>query len=250
VILPMWRKCKARVAGMCCLVRLVPGGRRNTRHTLNSPPSVCVPGVERPTRGNPRTPEVGVRKDSAVADERLPRARHRMSQPSEPDEELMRALYREHAGPLLAYVLRLVAGDRQRAEDVVQETLIRAWKNAGQLNRATGSVRPWLVTVARRIVIDGHRSRQARPQEVDPSPLEVIPAEDEIDKALWLMTLSDALDDLTPAHREVLVETYFKGRTVNEAAETLGIPSGTVRSRVFYALRSMKLALEERGVTA
>ncbi|MZD05418.1 RNA polymerase subunit sigma, partial [Streptomyces sp. SID5785] len=55
---------------------------------------------------------------------------------------------------------------------------------------------------------------------------------------------------LTPAHREVLVETYFKGRTVNEAAETLGIPSGTVRSRVFYALRSMKLALQERGVTA
>jgi RNA polymerase sigma-70 factor (ECF subfamily) len=106
------------------------------------------------------------------------------------------------------------------------------------------------VTVARRIVIDNHRSRQSRPQEVDPSPLEVMPAEDEIDKALWLMTLSDALDDLTPAHREALVETYFKGRTVNEAAEALGIPSGTVRSRVFYALRSMKLALEERGVTA
>ncbi|MEE1752240.1 sigma-70 family RNA polymerase sigma factor [Streptomyces sp. SP18CS02] len=197
-----------------------------------------------------------VRKDAAVADDRrgTHRARHRAvtprTNPDAPDEELMRALYREHAGPLLAYVLRLVAGDRQRAEDVVQETLIRAWKNAGQLNRATGSVRPWLVTVARRIVIDGHRSRQARPQEVDPSPLEVMPAEDEIDKALWLMTLSDALDDLTPAHREVLVETYFKGRTVNEAAETLGIPSGTVRSRVFYALRSMKLALEERGISA
>ncbi|CAM5594838.1 RNA polymerase sigma factor OS=Streptomyces albaduncus OX=68172 GN=FHS32_000048 PE=3 SV=1 [Streptomyces griseoloalbus] len=63
------------------------------------------------------------------------------------------------------------------------------------------------------------------------------------------MTLSDALDDLTPAHREVS-SRYFKGRTVNEAAQTLGIPSGTVRSRVFYALRSMKLALEERGVTA
>src|ERR1044072_7507325 len=113
--------------------------------------------------GNPGTSEVGVRKDSVVANEHGSRARHRMSQPSEPDEELMRALYREHAGPLLAYVLRVVAGDRQRAEDVVQETLIRAWKNAGQLNRATGSVRPWLVTVARRIVIDGHRSRQARP---------------------------------------------------------------------------------------
>ncbi|MFD7491335.1 sigma-70 family RNA polymerase sigma factor [Streptomyces sp. NPDC059832] len=207
-----------------------------------------------------------VRKEAAVADDRPHRARHRneprpsphppphSSPPPEPsavpDEELMRALYREHAGPLFAYVLRLVAGDRQRAEDVVQETLIRAWKNAGRLGGATGSVRPWLVTVARRIVIDAHRSRQARPPEVDPSPLEAIPAEDEMDKALWLMTLSDALDDLTPAHREALVETYFKGRTVNEAADVLGIPSGTVRSRVFYALRSMKLALEERGITA
>jgi RNA polymerase sigma-70 factor (ECF subfamily) len=162
----------------------------------------------------------------------------------------MRALYEEHAGPLFAFVLRLVAGDRQRAEDVVQETLIRAWKNADQLHRATGSVRPWLVTVARRIVIDGHRRSQARPKEVDSAPLEAVPAEDEIDKALWLMTLSDALDALTPAHREVLVETFFKGRTVNEAAEKLGIPSGTARSRVFYALRSMKLVLEERGVTS
>ncbi|MEU0632742.1 sigma-70 family RNA polymerase sigma factor [Streptomyces sp. NPDC005989] len=213
-----------------------------------------------------------MRKDAAVADDRPHRARHRGGQaqppppqpsapapaplppPSSPsavpDEELMRALYREHAGPLFAYVLRLVAGDRQRAEDVVQETLIRAWKNAGRLGSATGSVRPWLVTVARRIVIDGHRSRQARPPEVDPSPLEAVPAEDEMEKALWLMTLSEALDDLTAAHREALIETYFKGRTVGEAAEVLGVPSGTVRSRVFYALRSMKLALEERGITA
>ncbi|MEU2132550.1 sigma-70 family RNA polymerase sigma factor [Streptomyces sp. NPDC018352] len=213
-----------------------------------------------------------MRKDAAVADDRPHRARHRGGraqppppQPSAPapaplpppsspsavpDEELMRALYQEHAGPLFAYVLRLVAGDRQRAEDVVQETLIRAWKNAGRLGSATGSVRPWLVTVARRIVIDGHRSRQARPPEVDPSPLEAVPAEDEMEKALWLMTLSEALDDLTAAHREALIETYFKGRTVGEAAEVLGVPSGTVRSRVFYALRSMKLALEERGITA
>ncbi|MDI5966602.1 sigma-70 family RNA polymerase sigma factor [Streptantibioticus silvisoli] len=169
---------------------------------------------------------------------------------AQPDEELMRALYHEHAGPLFGYVLRLVAGDRHRAEDVVQETLVRAWRNTEQLNRSTGSLRPWLVTVARRIVIDGHRNRSARPKEVDATPLESMPAADEMDRTLRLMTISDAMTDLTDAHREVLVATYFGGRTVNEAAEELGIPAGTVRSRAFYALRSLKIALEERGVTS
>ncbi|MGW8380053.1 sigma-70 family RNA polymerase sigma factor [Streptomyces sp. ODS28] len=166
------------------------------------------------------------------------------------DDVLMKALYDEHAGPLHAFVLRLVAGDRHRAEDVVQETLLRAWRHAPQLRAAHGSVRPWLVTVARRIVIDGHRSRSARPQEVDPAPLEALPAADEIDRALRMMTISEALSDLTPAHREALIETYFKGRTVNEAAEALRIPPGTVRSRVYYALRALRLSLEERGVTS
>ncbi|CAG6395428.1 ECF RNA polymerase sigma factor SigL [Actinacidiphila cocklensis] len=168
---------------------------------------------------------------------------------SAPEEELMRALYREHAGALYAYVLRLVAGDRFLAEDVVQETLLRAWKSASRLDPAARSLRPWLVTVARRIVIDGHRSRQARPPETSPAALEQLPANDEMERSLRLMTISDALQDLSEAHREVLVATYFGGRTVNEAAEELGLPPGTVRSRVFYALRALRNALEERGVT-
>ncbi|MFI9271177.1 sigma-70 family RNA polymerase sigma factor [Kitasatospora sp. NPDC052896] len=185
-----------------------------------------------------------MRQDGPVTDHR----RHGADAGS--DEELMRALYREHAGPLFGFVLHLVGGDRQRAEDVVQETLVRAWRHADRLDVAAGSVRPWLVTVARRIVIDNHRRSAARPPETDAAPLELLPAEDELDRALRLMTVSDALGALSTAHREVIVETYLKGRTVSEAAAELGIPEGTVKSRVFYALRSLKLALEERGVTS
>ena len=217
-----------------------PTGFR-TKRTLHAIPPIAHSTLVAP-----------VRKDSVVTDDRTMRDQGRgAALPGEPpDEELMRALYREHAGPLLGYVLRLVAGDRHRAEDVVQETLLRAWRNTEQLARSAGSLRPWLVTVARRIVIDGHRSRSARPQEVDAGPLESLPAADELDRALRLMTISDAMADLSDAHREVLVATYFAGRTVNEAAEALGIPAGTVRSRAFYALRSLRIALEERGVTS
>ncbi|MEV4557620.1 sigma-70 family RNA polymerase sigma factor [Kitasatospora sp. NPDC049285] len=173
-------------------------------------------------------------------------------QPAE--DELMRALYREHAGPLYGLVLHLVGGDRQRAEDVVQETLVRAWRHLDRLDPDPHSLRPWLVTVARRIVIDEHRSRAARPREVPAEELDRLPAvdlgaEEQLDRTLRLMTVADALGALSPPHRAAIAETYLRGRTAAEAAVVLGIPAGTVRSRLYYALRALRLALEERGVT-
>ena len=164
------------------------------------------------------------------------------------DEAALRRLWDDHAGVLFAFVLRLTGGDRGRAEDVVQETLLQAWRHPEALDPSRGPVRPWLMTVARRVAIDHYRARRARPDEVGDDGLTELAADDGIDAALdrWLIT--DALGTLTPEHREALVHTYYAGRTVTEAAVVLGIPPGTVKSRVFYALRALRLALEERGV--
>jgi RNA polymerase sigma-70 factor (ECF subfamily) len=192
----------------------------------------------------------GAGEDGAVIPRQGPR--HGAASDLENHEDaLVRTLYQEHAGPLLMFALRLTGGDRQRAEDIVQETLLRAWRNADRLGtQGQQSLRPWLVTVARRIAIDEHRSLNARPAETYDRELEAFPsAADDTERVLRLMTVTDALRTLTQSHREILVETYFRGRTVPEAAEVLGLPLGTAKSRVYYALRALRTVLQQRGVT-
>ncbi|MET8451940.1 sigma-70 family RNA polymerase sigma factor [Streptomyces sp. NPDC005209] len=172
---------------------------------------------------------------------------------SNADEELLRTLYTDHAGALLHYALRLTSGDRQWAEDVVQETLLRAWQHPAAFDPARGPARAWLCTVARHLVIDAHRARQARPAEVGGDALERAavqkPGEDEIEQALQSWAVADAVRSLSPDHRAVLLETYYRGKTMTEAARELGIPLGTVKSRTYYALHALRLALQERGIT-
>jgi RNA polymerase sigma-70 factor, ECF subfamily len=162
------------------------------------------------------------------------------------DEDLIRALYAEHAGPLLRYAMHLMSGDRQRAEDIVQETLLRAWQHPEAI--ADRPARPWLFAVARNLAIDAYRAKKARPHEVGEAALEVLPGPDDAERALESWAVADALGALRPEHRNVLLETYYRGKSVAEAAASLGIPAGTVKSRTFYALRALRLALEERGL--
>ncbi len=164
-------------------------------------------------------------------------------------EQGLRALYDAHASVLLGYALRLTGGDRARAEDVVQETLVRAWRNLDRLDDEVAPVRPWLFTVAQRVAIDAHRARSARPPEVGDAVLAAVPGLDEVDAMLDRVVVTEALDSLSREHRAVLVETYYRGRSVAEAARVLGVPAGTVKSRCYYALRALKLALAERGVS-
>jgi RNA polymerase sigma-70 factor, ECF subfamily len=166
------------------------------------------------------------------------------------DEQMLRALWDEHAGPLLAYAMRLTGGDRGRAEDVVQETLLRTWRRPPESDPDRPSLRPWLLTVAHRIAIDHHRARQSRPPEVGEDALANVAVDDDVDRALESWLVLDALRSLSDSHREVLLETYYRDRSVAEAAATLHVPEGTIKSRTFYALRSLRVALQERGVTS
>ncbi len=165
------------------------------------------------------------------------------------DEEFLRALYESHGGALLAYATRLT-GERTTAEDIVQETLLRAWRRAEQLAADDRPVRPWLFAVARNLAADRRRASKLPTTELDGEAVEGLAGVDELDRALEAWQLADALAALSPEHREVIVETYYRGRSVAEAAAALGIPPGTVKSRAYYALRSLRLLLEERGWTS
>jgi RNA polymerase sigma-70 factor, ECF subfamily len=165
-------------------------------------------------------------------------------------ETFVRGLYEDIAGPLFGYVVRLT-GDRTRAEEVVQETFVRAWRRAHQLNRGPEELRGWLFTTARNLVTDLWRSDAARPTTVsDERALGAAPAADDLEEAVQRWTVADALDQLRYEHRAVLVETYYEGRSVAEAAQRLGIPPGTVKSRTFYALRALRVVLEEMGIAS
>ncbi|MGH3273094.1 MAG: sigma-70 family RNA polymerase sigma factor [Streptosporangiaceae bacterium] len=177
---------------------------------------------------------------------RLDGAGSQQQRGSASDEELVRTLYAEHAAPLLRYALHLMSGDRQRAEDIVQETLLRAWQHPEAI--ADRPARPWLFAVARNLSVDSFRARKARPHEVGEGALELLSIPDEAERALESWAVADAIRSLRAEHRGVLLETYYHGRSVAEAAAVLGIPAGTVKSRTFYALRALKLALEERGL--
>jgi RNA polymerase sigma-70 factor (ECF subfamily) len=162
---------------------------------------------------------------------------------------VMRQLHDEHAAALWAFCLHLTGNDRTRAEDVAQETLLRAWRNAAVLEESNGSVRSWLFTVARNIVIDEWRSKRSRKEIPTDDVAELAGAEDRTDQLLLSWVVAEALTQLSQEHRAVLLECYYRGQTVADAARRLGIPEGTVKSRTHYALRALRLSLEELGVS-
>jgi RNA polymerase sigma-70 factor, ECF subfamily len=151
-------------------------------------------------------------------------------------------------GPLVGFVLPFVNGDVQAAEDVVQETMLRGWQHAEELRPE--HVGSWLHAVARNIAISAyHRRRRARPQEV-PFDESTLPfTDDGLDRLFDAWLVATALNSISPEHRAVIVELFYRRRPAAEVAALLAIPEGTVRSRCFYGLRALRKELEKQGVT-
>ncbi|WP_414937035.1 sigma-70 family RNA polymerase sigma factor [Amycolatopsis sp. cmx-11-51] len=164
-----------------------------------------------------------------------------------PSDEMMLLLHKDFGDTLFSQVLHLTGHDQQWTEDVVQETLIRAWQHSGILNREPGMLRDWLLTVAKRIVLDGWRNRHARPREMKLDSSENAEKADQTDQSLSALVISEALRYLDSKYQAVLYETYLTGHTVREAAAILGIPEGTVKSRLYAAMRTLRRSLGELG---
>ncbi len=158
----------------------------------------------------------------------------------------IRQLYERHAQALRRYAERFCP-DPASADDIVQETFIRAWRHLPQLSSGDRPVRPWLFRVARNLLIDADRAARSRP-----STVRVLATAEEglddtgLNRVLDQQIVADALHQLSPAHRTVLVETFYQGRTLAKVARQLGIPDGTARSRLHYALQALRRQLEDR----
>jgi RNA polymerase sigma-70 factor (ECF subfamily) len=177
----------------------------------------------------------------AMLVERLPRDR---------SGDELRELYRRYAGELFGFAASAL-GDREQAEEVVQDVFAQLWRHAGEYDQRRASVRTWLYAIARNRIVDAHRRAAARPKraEKEDSLDNAAEIDAALDQAVLRWQITAALARLSPAHREVIRLAHYGGLTMREIAERTGIPLGTVKSRTSYALRSLRLILDEMDVT-
>jgi RNA polymerase sigma-70 factor, ECF subfamily len=162
---------------------------------------------------------------------------------SDGSEDALRALYRDHAAALLAFA-EWFTDDRSAAEDAVQETFLRAWRHLPRLLADGRPPRPWLRQVLRRVLIDAARVAHAHPVSLVDDVLIDRQVDGGYEDMLDRRLLDRALDQLSPAHRQVLVAIYYDDAPAQRVAATLGIPPATVRTRLHYALRALRRLLE------
>lgn len=158
-------------------------------------------------------------------------------------ERDVREAYAAHATELYGFAMRSL-GDSGLAEEAVQETFLRAWRAGDRFDPQIGSLRTWLFAILRNVVIDLGRARASRPKLAEGG---IEPTVEPFDEALLSWQVEEAMRRIGAQHRHVLVEAYYRGRTYGDIAKELGVPEGTVKSRAYYGLRALRVALEEIG---
>jgi RNA polymerase sigma-70 factor, ECF subfamily len=173
----------------------------------------------------------------------------RRGEPPPDADAAVRELYSHHAGALRGYVQHFCP-DRASADDIVQETFIRAWRHLPQLSADGRPIRPWLFRVARNLLTDADRAARSRPVTVQAEPDDDARDDTGLEQVLDRQLVAGALQHLSPAHRAVLVETFYRGGTTATLARRLGIPPGTARSRLHYALQALRDQLQDHDAAA
>ncbi len=169
------------------------------------------------------------------------------------DEDAVYAAYLLHGAELYRFALRGL-GDPGAAQDVTQETFLRAWRASDRFDPELASLRVWLFAIARNAMIDHGRAAQVRPWErhlVDPPTMLEAggTVDDDTESVLQSWVVEEALQRISEQHREAIVQVQLLERPYDEVAATLGVPVGTLRSRVFYGLKALRGAMDEMGVT-
>lgn len=166
------------------------------------------------------------------------------------DTQAFEALCRQWR-PYVAAVIGRNLGDPTRVDDLTQETLVRAWRGLDTWQPTGTNPLAWLATIARRIVIDDYRHRQNRPVEAtfgDPADMPA-PLVDPYTAILDRAQVVNVLAPLVKEHREALVLHHMMGLTHTEAAARLGVPIGTLKSRLYYATLHARKAVAAGGET-
>jgi RNA polymerase sigma-70 factor, ECF subfamily len=154
-------------------------------------------------------------------------------------------LYRRYGGRLYRSGIQLL-GDAGLAEELVQDCFVRLWRTAGRFDLSRGTVAAYLFVMARSISADLRKRPSSRPlSPVDDAQLP--PQPDAADRIVETLMVQDAMESLSPAHREVLMLVNKEGLTQTQIAKRLDLPVGTVKTRLFHGLRALRSALAERG---
>lgn len=164
-------------------------------------------------------------------------------------EQGLELAYERYRGEILGYAVNALA-DQQLAEDVVQETFVRAWRSADRFDPARASLRTWLFAIARNGIVDAVRRRNVRARAAGASaeaPSVESAQPDPIERLLLSIQVDEALRRLSPEHRQVVVEVYCGGRTCADLSKELAVPAATLRSRLYYGVRALRGILEENG---